>query len=80
MYTACFKAKEETDRKFEISYIVDERGKSYCIECFINGGAASCSASIGSCGRETAEQLAAFLAAKALRPWHLEEVISDMRF
>lgn len=80
MYTACFKAKEETYRKFEISYIVDESDKSYCIECFIDGGSAHCSASIGNCGQEAAEKLAMLLAKNALRPWHLEEVVSDMRF
>ncbi len=80
MYTACFKAKEEDDRDFDISYRIIEENKSYYIECSIDGSNTSIVSSIGNCGNDTAEKLAALLAERALRPLHLEDIISDMRF
>ncbi len=80
MYTACFKAKEEADRKFDISYRIIEENKSYYIECSIDGSHTKSVASIGSCGIDAAERLGVLFAEEALRPWHLEDVVSDMRF
>ena len=80
MYIACFKAKEENDREFDISYWVTEENKDYCIECSVDGGNRKRVAFLGSCGPDAAERLAHFFAANALRPAHLEEVVSDMRF
>jgi len=80
MYTAIFKAKEEEGREFDISYRIIEEDKGYYIECSIDGGATKTVASIGNCGNETAERLGNLFAREALRPCHLEDVISDMRF
>ena len=38
MYTACFEASEETDRNFDINYLLYEKNDNYFIEAYIPGG------------------------------------------
>lgn len=80
MYTACFTAKEEDGRDFDISYRVKKEENSFYIECSVEGGGTPFVAALGSCKEDAAEKLALFFAQNALRPLHLEDVISDMHF
>lgn len=77
MYTACFEASEETDRNFDINYLLYEKNDNYFIEAYIPGGNEDETACLGKC-KEKAENAALHFSKSALRPIHLADVISDM--
>ena len=79
MYIACYKAKDEANRDYDISYNVIKEENCFLIECYVDGGREHCLSSIGKCSVSDAENIAKRLAAGALRPVHLEDVISDLR-
>lgn len=79
MYIACYKAKNEDGRDYDISYNVIKEENCFMIECYVDGGNEYNISSIGKCTAFAAENIAKYLAARALRPIHLEDVISDMR-
>ena len=80
MIKAIFKSMNEPCRNFSISYTVFENDGDYYIKAETEGGNSSECAFIGSCGEEKAAALGHFLAEKAVRPVHIEDVISDLRF
>ena len=75
-----FKAKEEPERHFDITYCVCEEKGCYYIESFINGKSGIEKAFLGNCGEEKAVSVARLLAEKSVRPLHIEDIITDMRF
>ena len=80
MYLSVYKAKKEPDRDFDIIYTINEKDGVFYIESHIEGSYISQIATLGSCGEEKAENFAHLLAEKAVRPVHIEDIISDMRF
>ena len=80
IYKAVYKAKEEPDRNYDIIYSVTEKSGTFYIEAHVEGSVISETASLGSCGEKKAEEFAHLLAEKAVRPIHIEDIISDMRF
>ena len=55
MYAACFEAKEEPDRNYDINYFVYENNEEYFIETYISGKSDVSTAYLGKCGAERAE-------------------------
>ncbi|MBQ7873859.1 MAG: hypothetical protein IJ306_01670 [Oscillospiraceae bacterium] len=80
MYLSVYKAKHEPDRNYDIIYSVTEKSGSFYIEAHIEGSFVCETAALGSCGEKKANELAHLLAEKAVRPVHIEDIISDMRF
>lgn len=78
MYKIVLQAKRESQRKFEISYFLLEEENSYYIESFIEGSFSSEISYLGNCKGEKAEEILHLLAEKAVRPVHLDDVISDI--
>ena len=78
-YLNVFEAKEEPGRNFDIIYCLCKEENSFCIESYIPGGSSFEKAFLGNCGEEKAEQITLFLAKNAVRPIHIENIISDMR-
>jgi len=80
MYKAVFKAANELCRNYDITYIVDEDNGTYFIEAFIEGTDIFEKAALGNCGLDKAEETAMIFAEKSVRPIHIEDIISDLRF
>lgn len=82
MYYACFEAKEEPHRDYDIVYFVYENRDGYFIEARIPGKGSEKSvcqtAFLGKCGAEKAEYTAMRFAKGALRPIHLEDTLCDI--
>lgn len=82
MYSACFEAKEEPDRKFDIIYFVYENNEGCFMEAYIpgkySGKTARQTAYLGKCGTEKAEAAAMHFAKGALRPVHLKDALCDI--
>ena len=79
MYIACYKAKNEDNRDYDISYNVIKEENCFMIECYVDGSNKYSISSIGKCTVSSAENIAKCLAAESVRPVHLEDIISDMR-
>ena len=80
MYAACFEAKEEPDRNYDINYFVYENNEEYFIETYLSGKSDVSTAYLGKCGAERAEAIAMRFAKGALRPVHLEDALCDIAF
>lgn len=80
IYEAVFKAKSETDRNFDIVYYLGKEGSDYCIESRIEGKTDFETVFLGNCGIEKSEKAIKILAENSVRPLHIEDIISDMRF
>lgn len=80
MYKSVYKAKNEPDRNYDIIYLIKEKNGAFYIEAHIEGSSVYETAALGSCGEKKAEELAHLLAEKAVRPVHIEDIISDMHF
>lgn len=80
VYETIFTAKDLSDGNFDITYCVINDKNSYFIESYICGSDKHESSFLGSCGKEKAKNLAHTLAEKAVRPIHIEDIISDLRF
>ena len=82
MYSACFEAKEEPDRSYDIIYSVYENTDGYFMEAYIpgksSGKAAHQAAYLGKCSAEKAESAAVCFAKGALRPIHLKDALCDI--
>lgn len=82
MYSACFEAKEEFDRNYDITYFVYENTDGCFMKVYIpgknSGKAASQTAYLGKCSAETAEFTAMRFAQGALRPVHLKDALCDI--
>ena len=79
MYIACYKAKEEDGRDYDISYNIIKEENCFLIECYVDGGSRKSVSPIGKRSASAVEKIVEDLAANAIRPIHLEDVISDMR-
>ncbi len=80
VYEFFYKAKAEPDRNYDITYCIIKENNSYYIESSIDGSHISETASLGNCGEEKAVFLAKLMAKKSVRPLHIEDIISDLRF
>lgn len=80
VYEFFYKAKAEPGRNFDITYAVAKEGKAYYLESFISGSNKKESSFLGNCGEEKANKIARLLAEKAVRPLHIDDIISDLRF
>lgn len=80
VYRAIYSAKKEKNRNYDIIYCVINDKKSYYIESYINGKGEHELAFLGNCTEEKAEALARLFAENAVRPMHIEDIISDIRF
>jgi hypothetical protein len=80
MIIEIFKSANELGNNFSISYKVIENSGDYFIEAETEGGKYSETAFLGNCGAEKAIALGHLLAEKAVRPIHIEDIISDLRF
>lgn len=82
MYYACFEAKEEPHRDYDIVYFVYENREGYFIEARIPGKSsekAACqTAFLGKCSAELAESVTVCFAKGALRPIHLGDALCDI--
>ena len=80
VYKFFYKAKAEPERNFDITYAVAKEGNAYYLESFINGSGKKESSFLGNCKEEKATEIAKLLAEKAVRPLHIDDIISDFRF
>lgn len=80
VYRAIYSAKEENDRNYEITYCIINDTDSYYIESYINGKGKVELSFLGSCSEEKAESLVHLLAENSVRPVHIDDIISDLRF
>ena len=80
MIITIFKSASGLDENKSISYTINESDGDYYIESKIEGGNSVETAFLGNCGEEKAIALGHFLAKKAVRPVHIEDIISDLRF
>ena len=80
MIKAIFKSSNGLNGNKSISYAVNEKDGDYYIEAEIEGKDSAETAFLGNCGEEKAIALGHFLAEKAVRPVHIEDIISDLRF
>ncbi len=82
MYSACFEAKEEPDRTYDIIYLVYENSDGHFMEAYIPGKNTTKTthhtAYLGKCGAEKAESTAVRFAKSVLRPIHLEDALCDI--
>ena len=80
IYEAVLKAKSEPDRNFDIIYYLGKEENDYYIESRIEGKTDFERFFLGKCNPEKAEETLKILAENSVRPLHIENIISDMRF
>ena len=80
IYKTFFKAASEPDRNYDITYCIAECENDFYIEAFIEGSSQKATAALGSCGIEKAEAFGRLLAKNAVRPVHIDDIISDLHF
>ena len=74
-----FSKQKKNPKDISTSPVCEEKG-CYYIESFINGKSGTEKAFLGNCGEEKAVSVARLLAKKSVRPLHIEDIITDMRF
>ena len=78
MYIAGFWSKEEKEREIDIHYCLLEKDSTLFLECSIEGSSACVTVPLNTKSVEKAEQIAAFLAERAVHPYHIEDILSEL--
>ena len=78
MYLAGFWSKEEKGREIDIHYCLLEKEADLFLECSVGGGKVSVTVPLKTKNIEKAEQIAGFLAERAVHPYHIEDILSDL--
>ena len=80
IFETVFKAKNEAGRNFDIIYYLGKEENDYYIESRIEGKSDFETVFLGNCGIKKAEKVLKLLAENSVRPLHIEDIISDIRF
>ena len=77
-YISGYTAEKEKERAYDIHYWVIRQGKNLFIQALAEGTSIEEIFVLKSNNLEKAEKTAALLAKRAVHPWHLKDILSDL--